>query len=102
MQGKDNRNNRIYLGFDVSEKSIEVFGIRGEQTTEKTIKIANNKESIQSLLTTFDRNSPVSVVMETGTHSAWMSRYIRTLGFDAIVAHARDLALIYNSNKKKR
>ena len=38
--------------------------------------------------------------METGTHSLWMSELIEKLGFEVIVAHARDLALIYRSDKK--
>jgi len=38
--------------------------------------------------------------MKTGTHSAWMSRFIGEMGFEVLVAHARDLVLIYASDKK--
>lgn len=95
MDKESSSQQKLYLGFDVSEKSIEVFGVCGTQSTEKAIRIENSRSSIQSLLTHFKDKEQVCIVMETGTHSTWMSRYIREIGFEVIVAHARDLVLIY-------
>lgn len=100
MNQEDRKQEKLFLGFDVSEKSIEIFGVCGTESSEKTIRIENNQSSIQALLAHFKNKNQVCIVMETGTHSAWMSRYIRTMGFEVIVAHARDLALIYGANRK--
>jgi transposase len=40
------------------------------------------------------------VAMETGTHSPWVSRLIKELGQEVIVAQARNLGLIGESRKK--
>ena len=91
---------KIYVGFDVSEKTIEVFAVCGTETSKGCCKIDNNQDAIKKFLSEFKDPKRVCVVMETGTHSLWMSELIEKLGFEVIVAHARDLALIYRSDKK--
>lgn len=93
-------NKKIYVGFDVSEKTIEIFAVCGTETSKGSCKIDNNHDAIKKFLSTFKDPSRVCVVMETGTHSLWMSELIKGLGFEVIVAHARDLALIYRSDRK--
>ena len=51
MNKESSSQQKLYLGFDVSEKSIEVFGVCGTQSTEKAIRIENSRSSIQSLIT---------------------------------------------------
>lgn len=93
-------NKKVYVGFDVSEKTIEIFAVCGTETSKGSYKIDNNHDAIKKFLSTFKDPSRVCVVMETGTHSLWMSELIKGLGFEVIVAHARDLALIYRSDRK--
>ena len=88
------------MGFDVSEKKIATFAICGEKTSKDNPEISNDPEAIKQFLKIFPDPKNVCVVMETGTHSLWMSELIRKLGFEVIVAHARDLALIYGTDKK--
>ena len=45
-----------------------------------------------------DKNG-VWVVMETGNHSLWISRLVKKLGIEVLVAHVHDLKLIYASGK---
>jgi len=40
------------------------------------------------------------VAMETGTHSPWVSRLLKELGHEVIVAQARKVRLIGESRKK--
>jgi transposase len=40
------------------------------------------------------------IVIETGTHSTWVSRTLTGLGHDVIVGNARELAAIYKNKKK--
>ena len=93
-------SKKVYVGFDVSQKNIEIFCVCGEKTSKGSVKIVNSKTAIQEFLGKFKKPQQVCVVMETGTHSAWMSRFIGNMGFEVLVAHARDLALIYASDKK--
>lgn len=100
MSKCNTENKKVYVGFDVSEKTIEIFAVYGTETSNGSCKIDNNHDAIKKFLATFNDPSRVCVVMETGTHSLWMSELIKGLGFEVIVAHARDLALIYRSDKK--
>ena len=93
-------NKKVYVGFAVSEKTIEIFAVCGTETSKGSCKIDNNHDAIKKFLSSFKDPSRVCVVMETGTHSLWMSELIKGLGFEVIVAHARDLALIYRSDRK--
>src|ERR1017187_6308412 len=40
------------------------------------------------------------IALETGMHSPWVSRLLRELGHEVIVAHARSVRLIGESRKK--
>jgi Transposase len=40
------------------------------------------------------------IALETGTHSAWISRLLTELGYTVIVAHAQKVQLISKSNRK--
>lgn len=93
-------SKKIYVGFDVSEKTIETFAVCGNESSKGSCKIENSKKSIEKFLLMFKNPAQVCIVMETGTHSLWMSEFIGAHGFEVIVAHARDLALIYGSDKK--
>jgi transposase len=43
---------------------------------------------------------PSRMAMETGTHSAWVSRLLTALGHEVMVAHARNVRLITQSRRK--
>lgn len=100
MRNVASESKKVYVGFDVSEKTIETFAVCRTETSKGSFKIDNNEASIKKFLSMFKKPEQVCVVMETGTHSLWMSELIKKLGFEVIVAHARDLALIYGADKK--
>ena len=94
------QQEKIYFGLDISQKTIEIFALKGEKEVSFG-KIPNTQKSLNDF---FD-NVPVSsqsitVALETGTHSAWISRQLEARGYEIIVAHARDLAFIYKGDKK--
>ena len=92
---------KIYIGFDVSQKTIKVFAVCGNQACQKAETIRNSRQSIADFLKTcFPEAFRTCVVMETGTHALWMSRLVEAMGYETIVAHARDLQLIYATEKK--
>lgn len=100
MGKSSTKNEKVYVGFDVSEEKIVIFAVHGTKTSDGCAQIRNDPAEIRNFLSDFPDPARVCVVMETGTHSLWMSELISKLGFEVIVAHARDLSLIYGSDKK--
>ena len=91
---------KIYLGLDVSQKTIEIFAVMGEESLSMG-KIPNNAQSLEEFFNKVPAPaSTITVALETGTHSAWISRCLEKRGIEVIVAHARDLAFIYKGTKK--
>ena len=85
---------------DISQKTIEIFVLKGEKGVPFG-KILNNQKSLNDF---FDKvpfpSKTITVALETGTHSAWISHCLEQRGYEVIVAHARDLAFIYKGDKK--
>ena len=48
----------------------------------------------------FQRIPRSRIALETGTHSLWVSRLLTQLCHEVIVAHARNVGLIWESNRK--
>jgi transposase len=48
----------------------------------------------------FREMPPARIAIETGTHSPWVSRLLKKLGHEVIVANARKLRLIYENDSK--
>ncbi|MHB8147304.1 MAG: IS110 family RNA-guided transposase [Vulcanimicrobiaceae bacterium] len=48
----------------------------------------------------FERLAPARVALETGTHSGWVSRLLAACGHEVVVANARELRKIHQSNRK--
>ena len=48
----------------------------------------------------FARMRRCRVAMEVGTHSPWLSRWLTSLGFETIVANARQVQLISTNSRK--
>jgi transposase len=48
----------------------------------------------------FNAILPSRIVVEAETHSPWVSRLLERLGHKVIVANARKVRLIYESNRK--
>ena len=86
----------ITIGLDVGDRftHICVLDPDGEVTQRTRVRTTR-----QGLTRALDR--PLArVVLETGTHSPWISRLARKLGHDTIVAHARKLRSIIESDSK--
>ena len=49
---------------------------------------------------TFEKFPASRIVLETGTHSPWISRLLKELGHEVIVAHAQKVQLITKSSRK--
>ncbi len=48
----------------------------------------------------FERMAPARIALEAGTHSPWVSRLLEEVGHEVLVANARKLRMIYDSDSK--
>lgn len=89
VQEKQIRNYTI--GIDLADKQHEVFIIDGKGEIIISGKIQNTKNGFKKLSEDYPKSK---CIIEIGTHSPWISRYLKALGMDVIVANARKLCMI--------
>ena len=97
MKPKKTAGSKLTIGLDLGDRRHHacVLDAAGEIRAEEAI--ANTRE----VLTAFSARYPgATFVMETGTHSPWVSRLLGALGHPVIVANARKLSAISSSQTK--
>ena len=90
-------DSQLTIGLDLGDRrhSACVLDASGEILTEEVI--VNTREC----LATFSARFPTAtIVMETGTHSPWVSRLFEARGHRVFVANARKLRAISASHTK--
>ncbi len=60
-------------------------------------KVATTPKAMKEMFGKMPRSR---IALETGTHSPWVSRLLTELGHEVIVAHARNVRLISESDEK--
>jgi transposase len=60
-------------------------------------KVSTTPEAMKQI---FEKIPRSLLALETGTHSPWVSRLLKELGHEVIVAHAQKVQLISKSNRK--
>jgi transposase len=88
----------VVIGVDVGDRSSRFCVL--EAVTGEELRKGRMATSTLGLDRLLSRYRDARVVIEVGTHSAWMSRHIAGLGRDVVVANARKLRMIYASDRK--
>ena len=85
------------IGLDLGDKkhSVCVLNADGEIIDERTI--TNHRESLRRLSLKYPG---ARIAHEVGSHSPWISRFLKELGHEVIVANPRKLRAIYASDRK--
>ncbi len=89
---------RFVIGMDLGDRVVPVCVLdrkTGEIVGEG--RVATTRARLTEFLGEIERSK---VVMESGTHSPWISRLAEGLGHDVIVADARRLRAVWDSPKK--
>lgn len=88
------------LGMDMSDRSLVVSLRQPDGTVAQSMTLPLTRDLLSLYLRSVKDLRPV-VAFETGTHSNWVYDLVKELGFDRIiVADARMLKMIYQSDKK--
>lgn len=94
------KDSMLTAGMDIGDRHCKICVLDDEDgeivVTEET-EIRTNKKGVRRY---FGSRAPLVVAMEVGVHSPWMSRMIRELGHEVIVANARKLRFIFGNDKK--
>jgi transposase len=87
----------LTIGMDLGDKTSRycVLGDDGEIRMEDSV--ASTKKGMLQKFAGMKRSR---IALEVGTHSPWVSRLLKQLGFEVIVANARQVQLIYASSRK--
>jgi transposase len=85
------------IGIDLGDRWSRycVLNQSGEAVVEERVR--TSREAFQQQ---FARLPKTRIILEAGTHSPWVSRLLESLGHDVIVANARKVRLIYQSDRK--
>jgi len=95
--GKTIFKGQLTIGLDLGDRSSAycVLDEAGEIILEQ--KLPTTPEAMKQTLGKMRRSR---IAMETGTHSPWVSRLLKALGHEVIVAHAQNVRLITKSRRK--
>lgn len=91
------QGQQLTIGLDVGDRSSFYCVLNGKGEVVLEAEVATRPEALKEVLSRMPRSR---IALETGTHSPWMSRLLSELGHEAIVAHARDVRLIGESQRK--
>lgn len=85
------------IGMDLGDKTSRYCQLDKEGTVEEEGSVAMTKKA---MLQAFGGRPRCRIAVEVGTHSPWVSRLLSSLGYEVIVANARQVKLISQSSRK--
>lgn len=87
----------ITIGMDLGDKISRYCVLGGEGEVLSEGSVGTNRKAMAQKFAGMRR---CRIAMEVGTHSPWLSRWLSSLGFEVIVANARQVRLISASTRK--
>lgn len=88
----------LTVGLDVGDKISHYCVLNEEAEVVERGKLKTTPAALQPWLEALPAGT--RVVLETGTHSSWISRLIEPAGHEALVAQPRKMPQIYRSKRK--
>src|SRR2546422_1345136 len=85
-------------GLDVSDRYTYVCVLNFSGGVVDEGRVPTTPEALRRR---FSGHGPMRLVLETGTHSPWISRLLEACGHEVLVANARQLRLIAQSDSKR-
>ena len=87
----------VTIGLDLGNRFSHACVLDAEARVSERLRFPTTRSGLEKAFT--DRR-PCRVVLETGTHSPWMSRALEALGHEVLVANAREVQSITRSSRK--
>jgi transposase len=91
------RKRSITIGMDLGDKTSHYYVLDSEGELVREGTLTTTKKGMKQRFGSLPR---CRIAMEVGTHSPWVSRMLKSLGPEVIVANARQVKLISASSRK--
>ncbi len=85
------------IGMVLGDKTSRVCVLDKSGDVVQESGVATTKKALAQM---FSQRQHCRIAIEVGTHSPWMSRLLKSLGHEVIVANARQVKLISQSSRK--
>lgn len=85
------------VGVDLGDRWSELCWLSPQGEVVESGRVATTEEGVRRRFTGIPRHR---VVLESSTHSPWVSRLLAALGHEVIIANARRVQLIAKNNQK--
>lgn len=94
---RQQRPPKVTIGMDLGDKRSQYCMLDADGQVLREGSLATSKKGIRQGFGALRR---CRVAIEVGTHSPWVSRLVKSLGHEVIVANARQVKLISASSRK--
>jgi transposase len=88
---------KLTIGLDLGDRYTELCALDARGQIRATERLRTTPAALERYIAAVPR---CRIVLEVGTHSPWVSRLLQRLGHEVLVANARQLRLIYGSDRK--
>jgi transposase len=96
-QGRNISQPTLTIGLDLGDRNSWYCVLDESGQIQLEQRVRTNAQALREIFGGIPRSR---IALETGTHSPWISRLLRELGHEVIVANARKVRLIGESCKK--
>jgi len=86
-----------YIGIDAGDRKSHFCMLNGAGRVVIEESVATTREGLSAYFSKVERSW---IVLEVGTHSAWISELLESLGHRVVVANARKVRAIYGNRRK--
>jgi transposase len=87
---------RVTIGLDLGDRKSKYCVFDGDNYLQEA-DVATTPEEMKGV---FGAMRPCRIALEVGTHSPWVSAVVEGLGYEVVVANAREVRAISKSKKK--
>lgn len=94
---KGTKGEQVTIGMDLGDKTSRYCVLDEDGKVVREGSIGTTKKSMTQAFAGMGR---CRIAVEVGTHSPWVSRLLKSLGHEVIVANARQVKLISDSSRK--
>jgi len=91
------RSGTLTIGLDLGDKSSRYCVLDNNGEVQREGSVGSSKKAMKQV---FGPRKRCRIALEVGTHSPWVSRLLKELGHEVIVANARQVKLISASSRK--
>lgn len=85
------------IGMDLGDRYSNYCVLDGQGEVAEEVRIRSTPQAMTKALSRYEH---ARVAMEVGSHSPWVSRLLSSMGHEVLVANARKVRLIYQSDNK--